>query len=247
MKKKGNNINSNNITPIAPTNQYQISSFPIWEKVYLDLKEFKEHEDFFNNSMIIQCGSIIYIFPKNKIQSSKKAYYAIFYSDNETMVINEMDIECFYPIHDQGSNGIYLFAYDDTYMSDYRYAIVEFNIETKTFNYLQQKGVAPKARSELFTAFLLGGKIFFFGGISMFPGDNSGLYLFSFSIKESEWNIENYTGIYHNDNQNLPYISNTINVVPIQISKEKELLIGGKYFDDVFYSNITSQKIQNAK
>jgi hypothetical protein len=93
--------------------------------------------------------------------------------------------------------------------------------------------------------FYLGGKIFFFGGVQKFSGDIGINYLFSFNKKELEWNIKEINQIYHNDNLSLSFLSNTYDVSCIKINENKILLIGGKFFDDVFYFNTSINLLKN--
>ena len=255
MKKKpqnSTNSTTSNIiqtTKVTSTNPSQNLNFPIWEKVYLDTKDIKDIDSFFTYSSSIQINKKVYIFPKYK---SSAGHYAILDLTNESIQFFNLSIECFNPVYDKTNNMIYLFSYESTYGSDYRYTIIEYNPIKNSFSITPQKGVPPKARREAFTSFVFGGKIYFFGGVQMFPGDNSMNYLFTFNIKEYEWNIENYNGIFHNDNMNLGYIINTFNVVSVEVpcgnESSKVILVGGKYFDDVFYSNMSIlTKIQNAK
>ena len=258
MKKKTQSSNSTStnlnqqIKPSSPMNSNsQYFTFPIWEKVYLDIKEVKDIDSFFSFSSSIFINKKVYIFPKYKSPSS---HYAIFDTSTEQIAFYPLQIECFNPLHDKQTNLIYLFSYDSSYGSDFRYNIIEYNPINNSFTNLVMKGVAPKARREAFTSFIFDGKIYFFGGVQMFTGDNSMNYLFSFNIKECEWNIEKYNGIFHSDNMNLGYIINTFNVIGVEVEegsgdeKGKVILIGGKYFDDVFYSNMSiTTKIQNAK
>ena len=212
------------------------SQFPIWEKIYLDTKELKKSDNFFSNCKSILIENEIYIFPSSK-QNFQENIYAKINLDNSQITFNNMLYDAFYPILNPNNKIIYLYTYDSSYNSDYRYSLIEFNIIDNSFNLIQQKGVSPKARNENFTSFYLGGKIFFFGGVQKFSGDISINYLFSFNLKELEWNIKEINQIYHNDNLSLSYLSNTYDVSCVKINENKVLLIGGKFFDDVFYSN----------
>lgn len=58
-----------------------------------------------------------------------------------------LKINCFNPIYDKG-NLIYLLTYDISKNSDYRYSIVEYNIDSCEFNLLPSSGSGPKKRSD---------------------------------------------------------------------------------------------------
>lgn len=270
------------------TPSQHLSTFPIWEKVYLDLKDspLKDNDSFFltSTSLYLPQHKKCYFFPKYK--PTQTSHYAVLDIEKTHIQFYIMPYECFNPVLDSSSNKIYLYTYDTSYGSDYRYSIIEFLPSKGSFSLLNHKGIAPKARREAFVSFILNKKMYFFGGVQMFPGDNSMNYMYSFNLKENEWNIESYEGIYHNDNVNLNYIMNTFDVVSINIesntpiqcnnciygngpslnnssednnnnnnkttsiphTNSKVLLIGGKYFDDVFYSNMSiATKIQNAR
>jgi len=242
MKKRTNISTSNNTSkkdhsPVNNTTTIQNpSQFPIWEKIYLDTKELKKSDNFFSKCKSILIENEVYLFPSTK-QNTQENIYAKINLENTQITFHNMIYDCFYPILNPNNKIIYLYTYDSSYNSDYRYSLIEFNIIDNSFNLIQQKGVPPKARNETFTSFLLGGKIFFFGGVQKFSGDISINHLFSFNLKELEWNIEEINQIYHNDNSSLNYLSNTYDVSCININENKVLLIGGKFFDDVFYSN----------
>ncbi len=259
MKKKQNNFSSikttssnsvpKTIVPSTPSQSTHISSsntissnnqihnkinFPIWEKIYLEMNE--ETKNFFDNFESILISKEIYLFPKYFSENNK--FYAIFNIKKEEIKFYNLKFKCFHPILILNKNVIYLYSYDNSYNSDFRYNLIEFDINLKNFEIIQYKGVAPKVR-ENFISFYLKDKIYFFGGEQKFIGDISLNYLFSFDIIEQQWNIENnYNNqIYLNETSNFNYISNSFDVKVININDDKVFLIGGKYYDDIFYNS----------
>lgn len=73
--------------------------------------------------------------------------YFLLKLDSETLTQEEMGYACFNPVFDN-NNIIYLFKYEDSFSSDYRYSIVEFNIEINEWRQLTSSGTAPKRRTD---------------------------------------------------------------------------------------------------
>jgi len=73
--------------------------------------------------------------------------YFLLKLDSETLTQEEMQYACFNPVYDN-TNIIYLFKYEDSFSSDYRYSIVEFNIEINEWRLLPSNGTAPKRRTD---------------------------------------------------------------------------------------------------
>jgi hypothetical protein len=122
----------------------KLPSFPTWEKVYLDIKE-KFIFDFFEDSQgIVVKNNNVYFFPK--IANKSKIYF-IFDPEKEILRQEEMPIIGFYPIYDKNEI-IYLFKLDDDIFSEYRYHIIEFNINTNDWRILNTSGAAPKKRTD---------------------------------------------------------------------------------------------------
>jgi hypothetical protein len=210
--------NLNNLNPKRYTNN-QNMNFPIWEKVYLESKD-NANIDFFENFKAIPIRNQIFIFPSSMNKENK--FYFIFDLENEILKQEEMSFHCFYPIFNQIST-IYLFRYDDSYTSDFRYSLVEFNIESREWLEVPMSGVSPKKRSDDFTSFFHNNKIYFFGGIQNFQGDNSTSLIYSFCTLTNEWKIENYSG---------DFPLNRCGMNGIMLSTDKFLFFGGKYIEN---------------
>lgn len=211
-----------------------ITNFPIWEKVYLEIAP----EAFFENIQGIQIKQQVFIFSSTYDEKNKKFF--ILDLENESIRLEEMEYEgCFHPIYIPSLNSIYLFRFDSGYYSDYRYNLIEYNIDKKTWNIIQHKGVAPKRRSDDFTTFFhddgLRQKIFLLGGMQMFPGDNTGSFIYSFDVKDCEWTIESYSGNFPSEIiNNTPYLANKSGMSAVVYNKDKALLIGGKVLENKF-------------
>lgn len=250
-----NNHNLNNLEKNIP--------FPIWEKVYLELKtnilsdvdyNLKSQFDnnslslFFKESKSIIIKNYIYIFPLYKSEYK----YAVIDLEKSQLIFQEMPCQCFHPVYSpQFYFSIFLFTYDSTFKSDGRYNIVEFDVKTNSFNILNSKGVAPKARNNCFCSFIFSNKLYFFGGTPQFLSDNSLNYLFSYNIKENDWKIEEYNFNPEKEIINSNYIGNNFDISCVQV-EEKNIfyLIGGKYYDDIIYSeinNFNNSKLKQAK
>jgi len=78
--------------------------------------------------------------------------------------------------------------------------MVEYNIGTHIFILIENRewrqiktfGVAPKKRTNDFTAFYYQEKIYFFGGLQIFQADTTGSLVYSFCTVKNEWNIVNF-------------------------------------------------------
>ena len=217
---------TNSLTPI--------NNFPIWEKLYFDSHKLEEN-NFFENVKGVHIKNLVYIFSSKHILNNKTFY--IFDLDNETLKEEEAGIQdCFQPVYD-GKNSIYLFKIDNSYSSDFRYHLIDFNVKNKTWT---------KKRSDDFSVVYHqnSNKIFFFGGMQIFPGDNTGSFVYSFSLDEYEWNIENVSGEFFNKSQ-LPYVSNKSGITPISYNQDKILLLGGKILEHNFSNSFNSSNIEN--
>ena len=241
------NINNNSIN-----NSDKNTPFPIWEKIYLELKtniiiddsNIKSQFDnesiisFFKESKSIIIKNYVYIFPLYKFEYK----YAIIDLEKKQLIFQEMPYQCFHPVYSSKIfYSIFLFTYDSSFKSDGRYNIVEFDIKTNNFTILNSKGVAPKARNNCFCSFIYSNKIYFFGGIPKYLSDNSLNYIFSYNLKENDWKVEEYTFNSEKEIINSNYIGNNFDISCIQI-EEKNIfyLIGGKYYDDLIYSEINN-------
>ena len=277
MKNKTNTIKSSKIkaglymsfnanSNLSSSNNYSNSDksnpFPTWEKIYLELKtnvliddlKMKNHLNnksiisFFKESKSIIIKNYIYIFPLYKSEYK----YAIVDLDKNLLIFHEMPYQCFHPVYStKFPFTIFLFIYDSNYNSDGRYNIVEFDIKLNTFNILNSKGVPPKARNNCFCSFIYLNKLYFFGGIPKFLSDNSLNYIFSYNLKENDWKIEDYFFNSEKEIINSNYIGNNFDISSVQI-EEKNIfyLIGGKYCDDIIYSdvnNINNSKLKQTK
>jgi hypothetical protein len=234
----------------------QNTNFPIWEKLYLDVVP----DSYWENIDSIQIKNHVYIFPS--IYNPDNKFYFTVDLENETIKSEEAEYEgLFHPVWDKDKT-IYLFRFDNSQYSDFRYHIIEFNVESKKFTSIQSKGVPPKRRSDDFTSFyhLNSGKIYFLGGMQIYPGDNTGSLIYSFNTKEYEWVIEPYSGNLFNNNNNLgnfsgspefvnnnqgttpysmssPYLSNRSGMSHALFSQDKVLLFGGKSLENNFNLN----------
>jgi hypothetical protein len=237
--------------------------FPIWEKIYLEFKtniindidlnlksQFDKNKisSFFRESKSIIIKNYIYIFPLFKSEYK----YAIIDIGKNQLIFQEMPYQCFHPVYSpQFFFSIFLFTYDSSFKSDGRYNIVEFDVKTNSFNNLNCKGVAPKARNDCFCSFIYLNKLYFFGGTPKFLSDNSLNYLFSYNIKENDWKIEEYVFNSEKELINSNYIGNNFDLSCVQIEdKNIFYLIGGKYYDDIIYSeinNFNNSKLKQAK
>jgi hypothetical protein len=122
----------------------KLPTFPIWEKIYLEVKEQFIY-DYFENAQAIQVKSnMIYFFP-NVLNTSK--LYFILDAEKEVLRQEEMVIQGFYPIYDKNEL-IYLFRVEDDLFSEYRYSIIEFNITSREWRVLNASGAAPKKRTD---------------------------------------------------------------------------------------------------
>ncbi len=200
--------------------------FPIWEKVYLD----SSVDDYWGHVKGIQVKNLVYIFSSLPLQ--KVRHYHILDLESESIIKesvekNLQDLEgLFNPVYDNDKT-IYLFKLDSSPSSDFRYNLVSFNTETRSFNLIQAKGSSPKKRAERITTCYYEGKIFFMGGSQLFPGDNTGSILYSFDVGEGEWNIESYFGTFPSGVMKTPYLSNRSGMGSI-ILGEKLIIVGGK-------------------
>lgn len=256
------NANSNLSSSNNYSNSDKSNPFPAWEKIYLELKtnvliddlKMKNHLNnksiisFFKESKSIIIKNYIYIFPLYKSEYK----YAIVDLDKNLLIFHEMPYQCFHPVYStKFPFTIFLFIYDSNYNSDGRYNIVEFDIKLNTFNILNSKGVPPKARNNCFCSFIYLNKLYFFGGIPKFLSDNSLNYIFSYNLKENDWKIEDYFFNSEKETINSNYIGNNFDISNVQI-EEKNIfyLIGGKYYDDIIYSdvnNINNSKLKQTK
>ena len=256
------NANSNLSSSNNYSNSDKSNPFPTWEKIYLELKtnvliddlKMKNHLNnksmvsFFKESKSIIIKNYIYIFPLYKSEYK----YAIVDLDKNLLIFHEMPYQCFHPVYStKFPFTIFLFIYDSNYNSDGRYNIVEFDIKLNTFNILNSKGVPPKARNNCFCSFIYLNKLYFFGGIPKFLSDNSLNYIFSYNLKENDWKIEDYFFNSEKEIINSNYIGNNFDISSVQI-EEKNIfyLIGGKYYDDIIYSdvnNINNSKLKQTK
>ena len=256
------NANSNFSSSNNYSNSDKSNPFPTWEKIYLELKtnvliddlKMKNHLNnksiisFFKESKSIIIKNYIYIFPLYKSEYK----YAIVDLDKNLLIFHEMPYQCFHPVYStKFPFTIFLFIYDSNYNSDGRYNIVEFDIKLNTFNILNSKGVPPKARNNCFCSFIYLNKLYFFGGIPKFLSDNSLNYIFSYNLKENDWKIEDYFFNSEKEIINSNYIGNNFDISSVQI-EEKNIfyLIGGKYYDDIIYSdvnNINNSKLKQTK
>ena len=113
------------------------------------------------------------------------------------------------------------------------------------------RSVAPKARSESFCSFIYLNKLYFFGGVPKFIADNSMNYIFSYNLKEFDWKIEEYVmTTAQKELFNVNYVGNNYDISLAQVNNENCFyLIGGKYYDDIIYSEINnnSNKLKQAK
>jgi hypothetical protein len=227
------------------------TSFPIWEKVYLEITPDK----LFDNIHSVQVKNIVYIFPSTYDEKNKNFY--VLDLDAENIREEEMEYQgCFHPVYDT-NNIIYLFRFDSGKYSDFRYSIVEYNIETKKWGHNTHKGVAPKRRSDDFSTIFYNSKIYFIGGMQKFPGDNTGNLMYTYNTIDNEWAIESYNGSHLTELPGVPYLANrsgmngilNLGVISsnlgtlgtIGTSTEpvpKWLLIGGKYLENSFSNNI---------
>jgi len=226
---------TNSLTPI--------NNFPIWEKIYIDSNKLEEN-NFFENVKGVHIKNLVYIFSSKHIHNNKTFY--IFDLDNETLKEEEAGIQdCFQPVYD-GKNSIYLFKIDNSYSSDFRYHLIDFNVKNKTWTTIAHKGVSPKKRSDDFSVVYHqnSNKIFFFGGMQIFPGDNTGSFVYSFSLDEYEWNIETVSGEFLNKSQ-IPYVSNKSGITPIFYNQDKILLLGGKILEHNFSNSFNSSNVEN--
>ena len=236
--------------------------FPLWEKIYLDLKSNISSEDsiiksqiendfilsFFKGSKSVLIKNYLYIFPLYKSEYK----FSILDLEKNQLFFQEMPYQCFHPVYSpKYFYSIFLFIYDTSFKSDGRYNIVEYDVKTNSFNILNSKGVAPKARNNNFCSFIYSNKLYFFGGTSKFLSDNSLNYFFSFNLKENDWKIEEYN--FNSDKEiiNSSYIGNSFDISCVQL-EEKNIfyLIGGKFYDDIIYSeinNINNPKLKQAK
>jgi hypothetical protein len=57
-----------------------------------------------------------------------------------------------------------------------------------------------------FYSFYLNDKIYFFGGFQIFPGDNTGSFIYSFCTINYEWSLVNYLGSFPATNPLSPYL-----------------------------------------
>ena len=251
------NNNNHNINKDGVNNNDKNNPFPIWEKVYLDIKSNIINEDiktqldrdsislFFKESKSINIKNYIYIFPLYKSEYK----YAIIDLEKEQLIFYEMPYQCFHPVYNpQFYHSNILFTYDSNFKSDGRYNIVEYDVKSNTFNNLVSKGVAPKARNNCFCSFIFSNKLFLFGGTPQFLSDNSLNYLFSYNIKENDWKIEEYNFNSEKEIINPNYIGNNFDVSCVQI-EEKNIfyLIGGKYYDEIIYSEINNANFSKLK
>lgn len=244
------------------------SPFPIWEKIYLDFpysdpffynkKNNSQNQTnnlikeenlctFFKETKSINIDNHIYIFPLYRSDYQ----YAIIDIENFQISFHEMPFQCFNPIYNiQYYYSIFLFTYDNSIKSDGRYNIIEYDTKSNLFNLLPSKGVPPKARSENFCSFIYLNKIYFFGGVPKFIADNSMNYIFSYNLKEFDWKIEEYIITAQKELFNVNYIGNNYDISLTQVNNENCFyLIGGKYYDDIIYSEINnnSNKLKQAK
>jgi hypothetical protein len=208
---------------------YVSTQFPIWEKIY-----FEENSDlFWENIKIVQIKNLVFVFANIYLENNKTYY--IIDLELESMKKCESEYEeVFYPIWD-GKKTIYLYRFDSSPYSDWRYQLIEFNIETETWAQVQFKGVAPKRRSETFNSFYHhnSSKIYFFGGLQMYPGDNTGNFIYSFNCLNNEWSIENIK--FPTNNPNTPYLSNRSGIASVLTQSDKLFIIGGKELENSFF------------
>ena len=228
-------------------------SFPIWEKIYLEKKENIEYEYideeylscFFKSSKSINIKNYLYIFPSTKSDNK----YAIIDLNKNYLYFHKMPYQCFNPIYSKKFYfSIFLFFIDQSYKSDRRFNIVEFDIKNNTFNILNSKGVAPKERNN-FSSFFYLNKIYFFGGLPKIMVDNSLNYIYSFNIKENEWKIEESNYMDNKENINNTFIGNNFDTSIIQV-EDKNIFysFGGKCFNDLMNPEINIMGIgQNEK
>ena len=255
-------LNANSNISSSNNNLDKNNPFPSWEKIYLEIKMNITNNDlnpinnlyneslisFFKESKSITIKNYVYIFPLYKSEYK----YAIIDLDKNQLIFQEMPYQCFHPVYSTKFPFIiYLFIYDSNYKSDGRYNIVEFDIKSNNFNILNSKGVPPKARNNCFCSLIYSNKIYFFGGLPKFLSDNSLNYIYSYNLKENDWKIEDYHFNSEKEITNPNYIGNNFDISSVQI-EEKNIfyLIGGKYYDDIIYSeinNVNNSKLKQAK
>ena len=227
-------------------NNFEKNSFQIWEKIYLEQKqniedEYIENEylsHFFKSSKSILIKNYLYIFPL--LKSDNK--YAIIDLSKNILYFHTMPYQCFHPMYSpKFFFSIFLFFVDTSFKSDGRYDLIEFDIKNNSFNILSTKGVAPKERKN-FSCFFYMNKIYFFGGLPLMLVDDSLNYIYSYNIKEKEWNIEESNFI--NDKENINgdnYIGNNFDNSLVQVNdKNMFYSIGGKYINDLLYSEFNN-------
>ena len=255
-------LNANSNISSSNNNSDKNNPIPSWEKVYLELKMNITNNDlnpinnlynesiisFFKESKSISIKNYVYIFPLYKSEYK----YAIVDLDKNQLIFQEMPYQCFHPVYSTKFPFIiYLFIYDSNYTSDGRYNIVEFDIKSNNFNILNSKGVPPKARNNCFCSFIYSNKIYFFGGLPKFLSDNSLNYIYSYNLKENDWKIEDYHFNSEKEIINTNYIGNNFDISSVQIEEKNVFyLIGGKYYDDIIYSDINyinNSKLKQAK
>ena len=255
-------LNANSNISSSNNNLDKNNPFPSWEKIYLEIKMNITNNDlnpinnlyneslisFFKESKSITIKNYVYIFPLYKSEYK----YAIIDLDKNQLIFQEMPYQCFHPVYSTKFPFIiYLFIYDSNYKSDGRYNIVEFDIKSNNFNILNSKGVPPKARNNCFCSLIYSNKIYFFGGLPKFLSDNSLNYIYSYNLKENDWKIEDYHFNSEKEIINTNYIGNNFDVSSVQIEdKNIFYLIGGKYYDDIIYSDINyinNSKLKQAK
>eukprot|EP01016_Furgasonia_blochmanni_P049163 TRINITY_DN7431_c0_g1_i3.p1 TRINITY_DN7431_c0_g1~~TRINITY_DN7431_c0_g1_i3.p1 ORF type:complete len:486 (-),score=67.74 TRINITY_DN7431_c0_g1_i3:475-1932(-) len=178
-----------------------IAKLPIWNEVIIDTLPPDVSVE--KPELIILEGKIFMFY-----QSKKETHIYCFDTiHNKLTKINGAETRVFRPITDDNGR-IFMFSLaQQSMLSDNRYSIIMFSLETETFVRLYANGIPPKERDN-FQAFYHDDTIYFMGGTPKDASDLLGSMIYTLDLKSMEWHAmdplaKEYSELSHSHRQRL--------------------------------------------
>jgi len=134
--------------------------------------------------------------------SASGAVSDLLFYDLETELLVRQPIKGRHPATD-GNSLLYLLTLQED--SDFRYQVVEFDVEASSSSLLETTGIAPKERKGRVSSIWHQGYLYFFGGFQMYKGDATGSFVYQLCIETREWTTIDYSGNFPASNPHAPF------------------------------------------
>ena len=160
--------------------------------------------------------------------SATGAVSDLLFYDLETELLVRQSIKGRHPATD-GNSLLYLLSLQDD--SDFRYQVVEFDVEASSSSVLETTGIAPKERKGRVSCVWHQGYLYFFGGFQMYKGDATGSFVYQLCIETREWTTIDYSGNFPASNPHAPFTGCRAGHSTI-LTDERIIIFGGTLIEN---------------